>query len=113
MAEKRIHEVDHELPCGHTLRTSELLEAVERFAPAVSRGYLDCPVCGETSYLEFAAAAASDGREEFTETYVSTGTLQGDPREGLTIHQRRRVPGLTVEWQIARWGGREWVLRTR
>jgi hypothetical protein len=106
-------ETEHELPCGHALSTSSLLQRVCHFVPEQERGSIDCLVCGKTSVVEFARMDLSDGTRELPATFVSTGTLESAPGIVIAVHQRRRVRGLLVEGRHAHWDGRTWEFSVR
>jgi hypothetical protein len=56
---------------------------------------------------------ASDGVIEWTNTYLSTGQVEGGPGVVFIPHQRRRVRDLVVDGSVARFNGREWRLGSR
>ena len=113
MRQETLDETQHELPCGHVLATAALLDRITHFRSAHLRGALDCPVCGEGCYVEFARLTASTGGVEWPVTFVSTGDVDGGPGAYFVPHQRRRVPGLVVDGSVARLGLREWELSSR
>ena len=111
--EQIMAETQHELPCGHTLPTTAVLDQITRFMPVHLRGTGECSVCGAGWAVEFVRLAASDGAVEWSDTYVSLGQLEGGPGVYFVPHQRRRVSGLVIDGSIARLGLREWLLPTR
>jgi hypothetical protein len=108
-----MQEIEHELPCGHSLPTEALVERITHFATSQLRGSLDCPVCGEGCQVEFARMNVSTGTLEHPETFVATGRIVGGPGSYFESHHRRRVQGLRVDGQLVQWRGREWILPAR
>lgn len=105
-----VTEIEHELPCGHTLPTSALLDQIYRFATHNMRGTVDCPVCDCGCHVELARMNVSTGTEEYPETFIATGSLMDGPGAYFESHQRRRVRGLTAIGRLVTFAGREWTL---
>jgi hypothetical protein len=106
-------ETQHELPCGHALPTTAVLDHITRFTSVHLRGSGECPLCGAEWSVEFARLSASNGAVAWSDTYVSIGHLEGGPGVYFVPHQRRRVGGLVIDGSVARLGLREWQLPTR
>jgi hypothetical protein len=102
--------IEHELPCGHKLSTELLLDRLTRFDGWELRGAVCCPECESQSITSFRREAISNGSNVWDVTFVSTGLFDGAPEGVFMVHERRRVPGLTVDGTTARLGLREWKL---
>jgi hypothetical protein len=103
-------EIEHELPCGHVLTTSALLDGMTEFDSSMHLGAGPCLICGRIWQAEFVRMPLSNGTTRWDATYLCTGRYEEGPESDFVVHQRRRVPGLIVDGSVAHLGLREWAL---
>src|SRR5437870_8907040 len=87
----------HELPCGHSLSTPELLTLVSHFARPSRSGRGRCPACGMPWSVSFSTRPDSPATFERFETFVTvSGPADSSGPERIHLHQVL-VRGLDIQ----------------